>query len=539
MNILRAAHLGLCFGVRDALALAHHEAAAGPVTVLGDLVHNETVLAGLRTAGVRLARTLDEVATPRVLITAHGTGDATRAAVRARGHSLGEATCPLVHHAHRALRELAAQGCHPVVIGQRGHVEVRGLTEDFPAADVVLTEADVDALPYRPSFGVIAQTTQPVARVRALVARLRARFPDAEVKFRDTVCQPTKQRQQAAEELARRCDVVLVIGGAHSNNTRELAATCARFCPRVHHVQTAADLRQEWFFPADTVGITAGTSTPDDAIAGIEATLRGFDRVGISDGHALPAPLLARHARHFTQNQRNRPEPDWVAPVTLPTEVIRPLVRSLAEFELGDGGGPAGLIAFDAARFRDASPAQRAMVDAWFAEERGHSRLLGEAVRRFGGRKIAGHWSFTAFCLVRRALGVRFELQVLTLTELVSTAYYRVLRRHADDAPLRAMCSLILRDEAGHLAFQRDRIAAGGRRGRAWRAQFWCLGHAAATVLWTSHARCLRALGGSGAEFFREVRRELRRFIVAVDRAARRERTFEPREAPLLSCSSR
>lgn len=537
MNILRAAHLGLCFGVRDAIALAQREAAAGPVTVLGDLVHNETVLAGLRAAGVRLARSLDEVATPRVLITAHGAGDATRAAVRARGHSLDEATCPLVHHAHRALRELAAQGFHPVVIGQRGHVEVRGLTEDFPAADVVLTEADVDALPFRPHFGVVAQTTQPVARVRTLVERMRARFPGAEIAFRDTVCQPTKQRQQAAEELARRCDVVVVIGGAHSNNTRELAATCARFCPRVHHIQTATELRPAWFRPADTVGITAGTSTPDATLTEVEAALRGFDQAGPTKGHALPAALLARHAAHFRRNREHRPEPDWAAPVTLPAEVIRPLGRSLAEFELGDGGGPAGLIAHDAAAFRDASPAQRAVVDAWFAEERGHSRLLGEAVRRLGGRRITGHWSFTAFCLVRRALGVRFELQVLTLTELVSTAYYRVLCRHADDAPLRAMCGLILRDEAGHLAFQRDRIATGGRRGRVWRVQFWSFGHIAATVLWSSHGRCLRVLGASRAEFFREVRRELRRFMVAVDRAARRARTFEPREAPLLSCS--
>lgn len=233
----------------------------------------------------------------------------------------------------------------------------------------------------------------------------------------------------------------------------------------------------------------------------------------------LPAEMLARWSVRLARNQLNRPEPEWSAPVTLRPGVIRPLVRSLEEFQLGDGGGPAGLIAFDAARFRDASPGQRAVVDAWFAEERGHARLLGEAVRRFGGRRITAHWSFTAFCLVRRLLGVRFELQVLTLTELVSTAYYRVLRRHADDAPLRAMCGLILRDEAGHVAFQRDRVAAGGRRGRGWQSQFWVFGHLAAAVLWTSHGRCLCALGGSRAEFFREVRRELRRFIRAVNRA--------------------
>ena len=118
------------------------------------------------------------------------------------------------------------------------------------------------------------QTTQPIARVRELVACLRRRFPDSEIVFRDTVCQPTKQRQSAAEELAGQCDVVVVVGGAQSNNTRELVATCRRFCDRVHHVQTAADLCEAWFSDAGTVGLTAGTSTPDSIINGVEAALQ-------------------------------------------------------------------------------------------------------------------------------------------------------------------------------------------------------------------------------------------------------------------------
>ena len=92
----------------------------------------------------------------------------------------------------------------------------------------------------------------------------------------DTVCQPTKQRQNAAIELAQKCDVVIVIGGAHSNNTHELVKTCSRFCPRVHHVQTAADLHAEWFDANDIVGITAGTSTPDSVIAAVEETIRAL-----------------------------------------------------------------------------------------------------------------------------------------------------------------------------------------------------------------------------------------------------------------------
>ena len=178
-----------------------------------------------------------------------------------------------MHVAHRALSQLVAEGFHPVIIGKRDHVEVRGMTEDLGEFDVVLSEADVAQLRERPRFGVAAQTTQPIERVRYLVGVIRGRFPNAEVRFVDTVCQPTKQRQHAAVELAQQCSVVIVIGGAQSNNTRELVQTCAEHCERVFHVQTAADLGEDWFHPEDTIGITAGTSTPDPVIEGVERRL--------------------------------------------------------------------------------------------------------------------------------------------------------------------------------------------------------------------------------------------------------------------------
>ena len=185
-----------------------------------------------------------------------------------------EATCPLVHVAHRSLKKLVEEGFHPVIIGKRDHVEVRGMTEDLAEFDVVLCEDDVAKLRELPRFGVIAQTTQPIEKVRQLVQLIRERFPDSEVRFVDTVCQPTKQRQSAAIELAQKCDVVIVIGGAHSNNTHELVKTCSRFCARVHHVQTADDLRADWFFAGDVVGITAGTSTPDSLINEVEQQIK-------------------------------------------------------------------------------------------------------------------------------------------------------------------------------------------------------------------------------------------------------------------------
>lgn len=273
MKIIKAEHLGMCFGVRDAIALAVNTAQREPLTILGDLVHNETVLAGLRGRDIRFARQSDEVDTRTVMITAHGASDRTINQARGQGLNVLQATCPLVHFAHRALAQLVSAGFHPVIIGQRQHAEVRGMTEDLAEFDVVLSAEDVAQLQPRPRLGIVAQTTQPMDKVARLVSLIRHRFAQSEVHFRDTVCQPTKQRQQAAIELAQKAQVVIVIGGAYSNNTRELVATCSRYCGQVHHVQTANDLRSEWFLPEQTVGLTAGTSTPEETIVAVEEWL--------------------------------------------------------------------------------------------------------------------------------------------------------------------------------------------------------------------------------------------------------------------------
>jgi 4-hydroxy-3-methylbut-2-en-1-yl diphosphate reductase len=276
VRVLRAEHLGMCFGVRDAIALALTHGESAPLTILGDLVHNEAVLARLQASGIAVARTPSDVKTHRVMVTAHGASEQTLAKVRALGMESIEATCPLVQVAHEAIRTLVREGYHPVIVGQRDHVEVRGLTDDLETFDVVLHERDVLQLAEHPRLGVAAQTTQPIDKVRHLVALMRQRFPQSAVRFIDTVCHPTKQRQSAAIDLARQCDVVIVVGGANSNNTRELVSTCRRHCPHVHHIQTEADIRSEWIAGAATVGVTAGTSTPDDVIDRVERQLRAL-----------------------------------------------------------------------------------------------------------------------------------------------------------------------------------------------------------------------------------------------------------------------
>ncbi len=227
--------------------------------------------------------------------------------------------------------------------------------------------------------------------------------------------------------------------------------------------------------------------------------------------------------QHFRQNQENRNEPDWDAPMKLSGEPLSRLRQSMMEFRLGDGGGPAWLIAHNAKAYTHQSEQLLQVVAAWFKEEEGHARLLGDLVDYLGGGRIHSHWSFKLFCFVRWLMGVEFELQILTVTELSSTAYYQLVRRSCPDPVVRKTLSLILRDEAGHLAFHQRRLA-GLEPDRSWigrkwhRFQFWASGLAAATVLWASHHHCPRAFGASHRSYFRSVIRLISCFLARVER---------------------
>lgn len=270
MKIILAQHFGLCFGVRDAIAHAETIARQASLTVLGELVHNPIVRDQLRQQGVHEA-SLDDTSSlsRRVMITAHGASDMKRRKWHDAGYDVADATCPLVRHAHEQLRRLVADGFFPVVIGQPGHVEVRGLTEDFAEAFVLEQLVDVPRLPVRSSYGVISQTTQPIRHVHELVAAIRERFPDAQVRFVDTVCKPTKDRQTALEQLIAQADTIVVVGGRHSNNTRQLVQTC-RLAGRVAlHIERAEELQPADFLQSEVVGLTAGTSTLPETVTAV------------------------------------------------------------------------------------------------------------------------------------------------------------------------------------------------------------------------------------------------------------------------------
>ena len=276
MNINLASHYGMCFGVRDALRSTHDLAAEREITVLGQLVHNPVVKDHLGRMGVRegeLAE-LGSAKTDDVVITAHGAADRDRQRWSEAGFRVNDTTCPLVRKAHSALAQLVAQEFFPVVIGKRGHVEVRGLVGDFPEAAVVESFRDIVRLPHGRKLGIVSQTTQPIDHVERMVRQIEKCHPAVEVEFRDTVCQPTKDRQRALEELCSENEVVIVVGGDNSNNTAQLARTVEKLGVCAYRVARAEEVDPRWIRGVENVGVTAGTSTLDESVQQVFARLK-------------------------------------------------------------------------------------------------------------------------------------------------------------------------------------------------------------------------------------------------------------------------
>ena len=226
---------------------------------------------------------------------------------------------------------------------------------------------------------------------------------------------------------------------------------------------------------------------------------------------------------HFESNRLHRAEPDWAAPFSMPEGKRAALARSLAEYQLGDGGGECRLVARDAEVFRTSRESMDRLVDLWFAEEREHSRLLSHAVKRVGGTPVTSSFAMRLFYGCRRVLGVDFELLVLLIVEIVSTGYYRLIRKYAGDQPIADMCKLILRDEARHIDFHRDRLASAMPEGPsfAWSLECMFLAEACSWFLWIGkNGSCLRTLGATRAELFHHVRSGLANLIAEVSAAS-------------------
>jgi len=273
MEVRTAEHLGMCFGVRDAISMALDLSKKGPVTILGDLVHNPDVVTEMEAAGAVRVHDHEQIRTRTVLLTAHGTAVRTKREIGSKGYDVHDAACPLVTRVHLAIAKLVAEGRHPVVIGQPGHVEVRGLVGDLSEYTVLADERYIDKLTGYSRLGVVAQTTQPLEHVLEMVSAIRGRFPKSNIRFIDTVCQPTKDRQQALRRLAAECDAVVVVGGPDSNNSRKLTELAQQLGRPAYQGATASELKADWFQGVRVVGLTAGTSTPDSVISQVRECL--------------------------------------------------------------------------------------------------------------------------------------------------------------------------------------------------------------------------------------------------------------------------
>ncbi|HET6426658.1 MAG TPA: 4-hydroxy-3-methylbut-2-enyl diphosphate reductase, partial [Planctomycetaceae bacterium] len=216
-------------------------------------------------------RTIPAAAT-QVMITAHGVSDHVRLKLASTGLTVIDTTCPLVRRVHAAAQRLASEGRHVIVIGQPGHVEVRGITEDLSSYSVWPDAATVQTLAVN-RLGAIAQSTTRPDVAADVLAEVRRRNAHAEIVWIDTICQPTRDRQEALEELLAVVTVLVVVGGLRSNNSRALQQRALDHGRRAYLIQTAEELHPDWFEPDDIVGLTAGTSTPDDIIDAVASRL--------------------------------------------------------------------------------------------------------------------------------------------------------------------------------------------------------------------------------------------------------------------------
>lgn len=276
MQVMRASAMGLCFGVRDALLAARNVVQSANVTIHGELVHNPLVVVQLQEQGFQMLAESDRHRmpdTPAVLVTAHGISDRERGRLLAGGKELIDTTCPLVRRVHEAAQRLARDGFHVLLIGRPGHVEVQGITEDLDRCDVIASVDDVSTWPFE-KLGVICQSTTPPRLAADIVAAIRQQNPQAEVRFIDTICHPTLDRQAAVEELCAQVDALVVVGGANSNNTRQLVALARDLGTPAWQVESAAQLQATWFRGCRCIGLTAGTSTLDQTVDEVHEALK-------------------------------------------------------------------------------------------------------------------------------------------------------------------------------------------------------------------------------------------------------------------------
>ena len=279
MDILLANPRGFCAGVERAIEIVERALAlfGAPIYVRHEVVHNRFVVDGLRAKGAVFVEELDEVPDgATVIFSAHGVPKAVRQEAERRGLKVFDATCPLVTKVHLEVERHSAQGREIVMIGHRGHPEVEG-TMGQARCGMHLVEKAGDVAELRVGnparLAYVTQTTLSMDDASAVVAALKARFPDIVGPKKDDICYATQNRQDAIRQLVKRCDVIIVVGSRNSSNSNRLREVAEQNGARAWLVDRALELDPAWFDGARCVGITAGASAPESLVIEVKQAL--------------------------------------------------------------------------------------------------------------------------------------------------------------------------------------------------------------------------------------------------------------------------
>nr|WP_234701953.1 bifunctional 4-hydroxy-3-methylbut-2-enyl diphosphate reductase/30S ribosomal protein S1 [Desulfotomaculum nigrificans] len=279
MEVRVAGKAGFCYGVKRAIEMTLAAAAEekGPIYTLGPLIHNPRVVQDLAQKGIKEINSLDQVDGGTVIIRSHGVSPEVFRQAADKGIKIIDATCPFVGRAQKFAREMAEKGLPVYIVGDPGHPEVQGILGWSGGKGIVIENADQISQVDHSKVGLVAQTTQPVANYQGVVEALKQQ--GVEVDARNTICLATGERQRAALELAKQVDVMVVVGGRESANTKKLAKICRESGTPTYHVESAAELQEEWFRGVKTAGLTAGASTPDAIIEEVKRRMKELDQM--------------------------------------------------------------------------------------------------------------------------------------------------------------------------------------------------------------------------------------------------------------------
>src|SRR3989338_8476289 len=261
MKISIAKSYGFCWGVRRAIDIAESiDGREKGVNVLGRLIHNPQEVERLNKIGIQIKENIGEISGKTVIITSHGVPDSTIENAKTKGFNVVDTTCPLVKSVHNITKNFDKKGYKIIIYGDKNHIEVKGIGGNLSSYIVIKNHDELPEPNPDDNYLLVSQTTMAVDEFLKVAQELKKKIPN--LKVVDTICAPTKKKQSSARELSKQVDIMIVVGGYMSSNTKKLAAVSSEYV-ETHHIERPEEIKKEWLTGKNHVGITAGASTPD------------------------------------------------------------------------------------------------------------------------------------------------------------------------------------------------------------------------------------------------------------------------------------